>query len=95
MSNTTSHELKLSLVNQVLKVHTRVEVDVHRLDVVLAKLLDRLRTLATERDAEYTERTQLNLVAVKQLLHQAVAHVRQDGLHQTTAVGRVVRSNVL
>ena len=44
LSNTTSHELKLRLVNQVLKVHARIEVDVHRLDVVLGKLLYRLRS---------------------------------------------------
>lgn len=76
LSNTTSHELKLRLVNQVLKVHARIEVDVHRLDVVLGKLLYRLRSLATQRDAEYTKRAQLNLVAIEQLLYQAVAHIR-------------------
>ena len=33
LTSTACHELELSLSNKILKVHTRVELDVHRLDV--------------------------------------------------------------
>ena len=83
-------EFELSFINKVLKVHTRVELDVHRLDVFLGKLLQRLRTLTVDGNAKDTKLTEFNLVAVEQLLYNAVAHVRQDGFHHTSAVASVV-----
>ena len=90
LTGTACHELELSLINKILKVHTRVELDVHRLDVLLAKLLQRLRTLAVDGDAKDTKFTEFNLVAVEQLFYNAVAHVRQDSFHHTAAVASVV-----
>lgn len=90
LTSTACHEFELSFINKVLKVHTRVELDVHRLDVFLAKLLQRLRTLTVDGDAKDTKLTEFNLVAVEQLLYNAVAHVRQDGFHHTSAVASVV-----
>ena len=90
LTSTACHEFELSFINKVLKVHTRVKLDVHRLDVLLAKLLQRLRTLTVDGDAKDTKLTEFNLVAVEQLLYNAVAHVRQDGFHHTAAVASVV-----
>lgn len=90
LTSTACHEFELSFINKVLKVHTRVKLDVHRLDVLLAKLLQRLRTLTVDGDAKDTKLTEFNLVAVEQLLYNAVAHVRQDGFHHTSAVASVV-----
>ena len=90
LTSTACHKFELSFINKVLKVHTRVELDVHRLDVLLAKLLQRLRTLTVDGDAKDTKLTEFNLVAVEQLLYNAVAHVRQDGFHHTSAVASVV-----
>ena len=37
LTSTACHEFELSFINKVLKVHTRVELDVHRLDVLLGE----------------------------------------------------------
>lgn len=59
------------------------------------KLIQALCRFAADRDTERAQLAKLNLVAVKQLLHQAFAHVAQYALHRATAIYAVVVSNML
>ena len=83
LGDTTCHWIELGTVYQVLEVSTRREKDVHRLDVLGCELLNALRPFAADGDSESTQLAQLDLVAVEQLLHQALAHIGDYAFHRT------------
>ena len=83
LGDTTCHRIELGTANQVLEVSTWREKNVHRLDVLGCELLDALRPFAADGDSESTQLAQLDLVAVEQLLHQALAHIGDYAFHRT------------
>lgn len=89
------HHVEAGLAHQVLEVLARREDDVHLLDVLGREFLHALRALAAQAHAKGTQLAQLNLVAVEQLLHQTLAHVRDDTLHRSPGEHAVVVGDVL
>ena len=95
MCRAACHKVELGTSDEVLEVNARGEEDVHRLDVLRGELVERVGAHAADADAEGAQFAQLNLVAVEQLLHQTLAHVRNHSLHRTSAIHSVVVGNVL
>ena len=95
LDSTTCHEVELGLATQVLEISSRSEEQVHHLDVVGGKLLQRGSGVAADGDTEDAQLAKLHLVAIEQLLHEASAGVAHHALHRTTGKHPVVIRDVL
>ena len=89
------HHVEAGLARQVLEILAGREDNVHLLDVLGREFLHALRALAAQAHAKGAQLAQLYLVAVEQLFHQALTHVRDDSFHRSPGEHAVVVGDVL
>ena len=90
LSCTAGNRIEGSTATEVHKVLTRSKHDVHSLDVRSTEAFQSVSTNRGEANPEVAQFTELDLVAIQQLLYQTAHGITQYTLHCTTAEYTIV-----